>query len=58
MDKSESYITVRDHKDKFKSKQPRRFIDPTKNGMGRISGQNIIHDDINGKLDKKLNVTY
>ena len=55
MAKRESFITLKDHKDNFENNLPCRLINPAKSEMGRISKQ--ILDDINGKLNRKLNVT-
>ena len=55
MAKRESFITLKDHKDNFENTLPCRLINPAKSEMGRVSKR--ILDDINCKLNRKLNVT-
>ena len=55
MARRESFITLKDHKANFENNLPCRLINPAKSEMGRISKQ--ILDDVNGKLNRKLNVT-
>ena len=52
--KSESFITLKDHKDYFKKTPSCRLLDPNKGETGRVSKK--ILSKINGKLREKLAV--
>ena len=48
-----TYITLKNHKENFRSNPSRRLINPSKTGLGRIS--KIILDRTNNELLSKLN---
>lgn len=50
---TECYLTIKDHKDEFKSKMPCRLINPAKMDMGRVSKSLL--DDINSKIRENTN---
>ena len=52
--KSESFITLKDHKDNFRTTPSCRLLDPNKGETGRVSKK--ILSKINGKLREKLAV--
>ena len=52
--RSETFITLKDHKDNFYNKPSWRLINPTKNELGKIS-QKII-EQINQEILKKIDV--
>ena len=54
MAKAPAYITLKDHKDNFRSPHPCRLINPCKSKIGKISKS--ILENINGNLLKLLQV--
>ena len=51
-DQTNSFITLKDHKENFDNKPSTRLINPSKNEIGRISKS--IVQNINNKLRNKL----
>ena len=53
MQETETYITIKNHKDKYPNKTPSRLINPSKSSMGKII--KAILDTINKNLQKTTN---
>ena len=53
-EESNSFITLKDHKENFENHPTVRLINPAKNELGRIS--KVILDKINKKISTKLNL--
>ena len=54
MAKREAFISLKDHKENFRSSLPCRLINPAKSEMGLVG--KCILDNINNRLKEKLNV--
>ena len=56
MRESESYITIKDHKEDFTLKVSCRLINPSKSDIGKIS--KYVLDKVNQKPVEKFSLSY
>ena len=56
MQKTEAYITIKDHKDEFSNKIPCRLINPSKSNVGKIS--RAILDTINKNVVRSTEIDH
>ena len=49
-----SFITLKDHKEKFRASRPCNLIDPLKIELGKVS--KVISEKVNKNFEKSLNI--